>query len=146
MLEWTAHPVKRKPLVSVAVTLFVCLVVVAVFYATESRGFAVLAAVVLLLSLARFYFPTSYRLTEEKVMIKYTSQSVARPWSQFRSCYPDKNGILLSPFLEPSRLENFRGLYLMFANNADEVTAFVKSHIGREETAVEKSPNEEDAQ
>ncbi len=146
MLEWTAHPVKRKPLVSVAVTLFVCLVVVAVFYATESRGFAVLAAVVLLLSLAKFYFPTSYRLTNENISVKTTTQTFARPWSQYRSFYRDKNGLLLSPFIEPNRLENFRGMYIMFSNNADEVTEFVKDHIGREEAAVEEPSTEEDAQ
>jgi hypothetical protein len=37
--------------------------------------------------------------------------------------------VLLSPFAEPSRLENFRGLYVMFEGNRDAVTKFVQEHI-----------------
>jgi len=128
-LAWRCHPVKRKPLVSAAVSFFIVVVVAAVFYATDSRAFAVLAMVVMLLSLAKFYFPTGYLLTAEQVTVKTTTQTMVRPWSQYRSFYPDKNGVLLSPFPEPSRLENFRGLYLMFADNRDEVVAFVAAHI-----------------
>jgi hypothetical protein len=58
------------------------------------------------------------------------TQTLHKDWSIYRSCYPDKNGILLSPFVRPSRLENFRGIYLMFADNGEEVTRFVKAHIG----------------
>ncbi len=130
-LEWTCHPVKRKPLVSALVTLFIFVVVALVFYTTSSRAFGVLAAVVMLASLAKFYFPTTYRLTYERITIKTTTQTLHKNWSIYRSCYPDKNGILLSPFVRPSRLENFRGIYLMFNNNRDEVTSFVKAHIGR---------------
>ncbi len=136
-LSWRCHPVKRRPLVSVAVSVFVIVVAVAVFYATDSRAFAVLALVILLLSLAKFYFPTRFQLTDETVTVKTTTQTLVKPWSQYRSYYPDKNGVLLSPFPEPSRLENFRGLYLMFADNRDEVIAFVDTHVGRKAPAPE---------
>lgn len=139
-LEWTCHPVKRRPLVSVLVTLFILVVVAIVFYTTASRAFGVLAAVVMLASLAKFYFPTTYRLTHDRITIKTTTQTLRKDWSIYRSCYPDKNGILLSPFVRPSRLENFRGIYLMFNNNRDEVTSFVKAHIGRK---TESRPQDE---
>ncbi len=135
-LEWTCHPVKRKPLVSALVTLFIFVVVAIVYYTTASRAFGVLAAVIMLASLAKFYFPTSYRLTREKITIKTTTQTLRKDWSTYRSCYPDKNGILLSPFVHTSRLENFRGIYLMFNNNRDEVTNFVKANIGKKIESV----------
>lgn len=131
MLEWRCHPAKRRLSVSFAVSLFVIIVAMAVFYSTDSRAFTVLALVVMLGSLAKFYFPTSYKLTAETVNIKTTTTTISKAWSQYRSFYPDKNGVLLSPFAEPSRLENFRGLYLMFSNNRDEVIAFVQAHIGQ---------------
>ncbi len=139
-LEWTCHPVKRRPLVSAMVTLFIFVVVALVYYTTASRAFGVLAAVVMLASLAKFYFPTTYRLTHDRITIKTTTQTLHKDWSIYRSCYPDKNGILLSPFVRPSRLENFRGIYLMFNNNRDEVTSFVKAHIGRK---TESRPQDE---
>ena len=128
-LEWTCHPVRRKPLVSVAVTVFILVVSAIVFYSTDSRLFTILALLVMSASLAKFYFPTTYRLTDDKIMVKTTTQTLYKDWSQYRSCYPDKNGILLSPFAAPSRLENFRGLYLMFAGNKNEVTAFVRERL-----------------
>lgn len=131
VMEWRCHPVKRRPSVSIAVSLFIIVVAMAVFYSTDSRAFTVLALVVMLGSLAKFYFPTSYQLTAETVSVKTTTMTITKSWSQYRSFYPDKNGVLLSPFAQPSRLENFRGLYLMFSDNRDEVIAFVQAQIGR---------------
>ena len=130
-LEWTSHPVKRRPLLSAVVTLFILLLALLVQNMTSSALFGVLAIVVLTASLTKFYFPTSYKLTDRHVIVKTTMQTLKKDWSIYRSCYPDKNGILLSPFPEPSRLENFRGMYIMFSDNKDEVTAFVKAHIGQ---------------
>lgn len=129
VLEWTSHPVKRRPLVSALVTVFIFLVGMVVYYTTMSKAFGTLALVVMFASLAKFYFPTTYRLTGDRITIKTTTQTLRKDWSMYRSCYPDKNGILLSPFVRPSRLENFRGIYLMFSNNRDEVIEFVKAHI-----------------
>jgi hypothetical protein len=136
-LEWTAHPVKRRPLLSAAVTLFILLLAILVQTMTSSTLFGVLALVVLMASLTKFYFPTSYKLGDRHVIVKTTLQTLTKDWSIYRSCYPDRNGILLSPFPEPSRLENFRGLYLMFSENKDEVTAFVKAHIGQKAFAAQ---------
>lgn len=130
VLEWTAHPLRRKPLAAVLVTIFILATGFLVFITTQSKTFGTLALVVLFASLAKFYMPTRYRLTDKRLMVKSTTQTLFKNWSQYRSYYPDKNGVLLSPFLTPSRLENFRGLYLLFEQNRDEVIAFVKAHIG----------------
>jgi hypothetical protein len=128
-LEWTVHPVKRKPLVSALVSLFVIAVVVLVRLTMESSTFTVLAGVIMAASLAKFYFPTRYRLDNAGITIKTTTQTLKKEWKLYRSCYPDKNGILLSPFATTSRLENFRGIYLMFQNNKESVTEFCKARI-----------------
>jgi len=132
-LEWVSHPVKRRPWVSLAVTLFNCMCGALVHATTGSAAFTGLALVILFASLAKFYFPTRYVLDNEGVTVKTTTQTLKKPWSQYRSSYSDKNGLLLSPFAEPSRLENFRGLYLIFANNKDEVTAFVRARVDERE-------------
>lgn len=137
-MEWVVHPVKRRPWVSVMVSLFVVAVVVLVRVTTESQAFAVLAMIIMLASLAKFYFPTRYKLDASGVTIKTTTQTLTKEWKLYRSCYPDKNGILLSPFAEPSRLENFRGLYIMFQRNRDEVTAFCRERIAA--VSVEGKP------
>lgn len=136
VLEWSCHKARRKPLLTVGVSLLILAFGIIVFYATErSSAFAGLTLVILFLSLSRYFLPIRYRLTDRRIMIKTMTQTQYRDWSVFRSCYPDKNGILLSPFIQPSRLENFRGIYLLFNDNAQDVTEFVKSRIGRPATA-----------
>ncbi len=132
VLEWITHPVKRKPWTAVAVTVFILAVSFVVLVATESKWFGFFSLVVLFASVSKFYLPTRFRLTVNDVTIKSTTQTMKKPWSMFRSFYVDKNGVLLSPFTQPSRLENFRGLYLIFNENRDEVTAFVRDHLEQE--------------
>lgn len=128
-LQWTCHPVKRKPLVSLLVSLFIAVVGAMIYLMTESHMFTLLGMIIMLMSLAKFYFPTTFKLSDRGVTAKTTTQTLFKEWKIYRSCYPDKKGILLSPFVEPSRLENFRGLYVMFEDNAGEVTAFVRERI-----------------
>lgn len=143
ILEWTCHKAKRNPLLTAGVSALILTFSVVVFYATEkSAVFAGLALVILFLSLSRFYLPIRYRLSDRRIMIKSLTQTLYKEWSVFRTCYPDKNGILLSPFVQPSRLENFRGVYLLFNDNAQTVTEFVKARIGRSEPSVLKAPEE----
>ncbi len=129
VLTWTTHPLKRRLWVSVAVTLFILVIAIMVHAATESRIFTILSLIVLFGSLSKFYFPTTYRLSEATLSVRTTTHTLVRNWSQYRTCYPDKNGILLSPFIQPSRLENFRGIYLMFECNGDVVTSFVRTRL-----------------
>jgi len=128
--HWSCHPLRKRPLVSVAVTLFVIFAVTYVYYSFDSVGFALLTLIVFSLSLARYYFPTHYRLSEKGVTIKTPTQTISKAWSEYRSFYPDKNGVLLSPFAEPSRLENFRGIYLMYGGKREEIISFIGQYIG----------------
>ena len=129
VLEWTSHPMRKRPLVAALVTVFILVISALVFWTTMSKAFSVLALVVLFMSLAKFYMPTKYMLTEKYIIIKSTTQTIKKEWSMFRSFYPDKNGVLLSPFVGPSRMENFRGMFLIFSAYKEEVLAFIKDHI-----------------
>lgn len=128
-MTWVTHPMKRKPVRATLVTVFILVCGGLVYYMTGWAWFAVLGVLILFGSLAKFYFPTRYTLDEEGVTVKTTTQTLKKPWSMYRSSYRDKNGVLLSPFVEPSRLENFRGLYLIFDNNGDDVTSFIARRL-----------------
>ncbi len=127
-LEWASQPARestRKTLLLIGFLLFVWIYVY--FWA---GGFWTLLAVVLLGGSVLPYFAlTKYKLDPEGVTVFKTFYKVQKRWSQFRSYYPDKSGVLLSPFSQPSRLENFRGLYLRFSGNRDEVLDYVSQKI-----------------
>lgn len=77
----------------------------------------------------RFFFPTSFFLNEKEVKIKRVFTTIVRPWVVFRGFYYDKNGVQLTPFSYPSRLDTYRGLFLKFKDNKDEVVEFIKKHL-----------------
>ena len=129
LLAWTSQPAKARPRVAIAVGVFIVALVYLSYVLTESPLFAVVAALILWGSLSQFYLRTTFEFTEQKVKVKYVVNKIEKDWSQYRSYYVDKNGVLLSPFVRPSRLENFRGIYIRFADNRDEVVAIVKSKI-----------------
>nr|MBN2276920.1 hypothetical protein [candidate division Zixibacteria bacterium] len=132
VLEWVCHPARRNMRTTILVSFFLAVVVVVVYLATDnSVWFSILASLFLFGSLSSFYFPSHYRLTEEEIIVKTKMQTMVKKWSQYRTSYPDKNGILLSPFTRRSRLENFRGIYIKFEGNRDEVIAFAREMMTR---------------
>jgi len=131
-LSWISHPMKRRPVVAAIVTVFIVTCGILIQISTNTPWFAGLGMVILFASLAKFYFPTRYILTDQGVTVKTTTQSLTKPWKMYRSYYRDKNGVLLSPFAEPSRLENFRGLYLIFDKNGDEVVAVIDKYVAKQ--------------
>ena len=133
-LKWSSHPVKKKILVSILVVLFLFLVWLVVYVTTSSPLLTGLAVIIMLGSLSSFFLPTDYELDQKKVKIRFFFTNREREWSAFRSFYVDKNGVLLSPFAKRSRLENFRGVYVRFGQNKDQVVGFVRSKIEKKES------------
>lgn len=133
VLTWVSHPMRRSWKKTAAAATFILLMGVVTGYIMEAPGFGLIAVLILFGSLAKFFLPTRYTFDDTGVTVKTTTQTFTRQWSVFRSYYTDKNGVLLSPFVVPSRLENFRGLYVTFDDNRDEAIAFLERHISAPE-------------
>ena len=120
--SWISHPAKERPLATTLVSAFIVLVLALVYALMKSMLMIVVAIVVLTVALSSFFLPTTYLVDEDRVVIKHVLGVKQRRLSAFRSFYADRRGILLSPFLSPSRLENFRGFYLRYSrDNKDDV-------------------------
>jgi len=133
LYEYVCHPAKRDMRITILATFFIVVCIVLVYLISYSMLLVGLAILILFGSLAGFYFPTRYFFYDDHFIVKTTLQSLRKEWAQYRSYYPDKNGVLLSPFGRPTRLENFRGLYIKFAGNRDRVMEIVRSKITFEE-------------
>ena len=95
--------------------------------------FTVVAVFLVVGQVAGFFLPAKFELTEKKVSVKGLVAKKEKSWGDFRSYYVDREGILLSPFIERSRLERFRGFSLQFHRNRDEVVAFVERMMARDD-------------
>lgn len=131
--EYNCHPARRNMTITVLTTVFLIVCLVLVYLISYSVILTILGSLILFGSMAGFYFPTRYYFFEEHFVVKTRVQALKKEWKLFRSYYPDKNGVLLSPFVHPSRLENFRGLYIKFAGNRDRVMEIVRSKIDFED-------------
>jgi len=129
LLEYVCQPAKRDKRITILATVFIVICIVVVWLIAYSPFLTGLAVLILFGSLAGFYFPTRYKFYDDHLIIKTTIQTLRKEWSQFRSYYPDKNGVLLSTFGRPTRLENFRGTYIKFERNRDRVMEIVTDKI-----------------
>ncbi|MBD3349106.1 MAG: hypothetical protein GF400_07930 [Candidatus Eisenbacteria bacterium] len=130
-LSWRSWPMVLHPLRAAVAIGFV--VLTAWFLQTWlNAGYFTIVAVALVWGqVAGFFLPTRYELTEETVSVKGVVSKREKRWSDFRSYSVDEDGVLLSPFEEPSRLARFRGLSLQFHDNREEVIEFVRKMVER---------------
>ena len=126
---WRVHPLCENWTRSSLLLLFLLLLFSIVYWLFQSIFVAFLSAIFVVSSLYRYFVPFQYELHEGQLVITAPFYSLTKPWSDFRSFYVDNNGVLLSPFVQPSRLENFRGVYVRFGANRSEVVNFIKTKI-----------------
>ena len=132
VFEWVSHPLKQSYYKSVLAIGSVIASAILCGYFMDSPGFGLLGGTVLFLSLGRFFFPTRYKLDHNGIGVKTITTNVTYKWSRYRTVYPDRNGALLSPFMGPSRLESFRGLYITFTDNRERIMEFIKARLKSE--------------
>ena len=132
LYSWVFHPAKASRVVTALLTVFLFLLLVLVYYLTQSRLFTIIGTIVLLGSMRSFYFPTEYKLFDDHIEVYYTISSVKKDWKIYRRVFPEKNGVFLSTFARPTRMENFRGLFVKYGEaDRDRVLDIIQSRIGK---------------
>ena len=130
-LSWRSLPFKEHPRKTILLIIFLIVAGVGLYF-SFGLYWLIFAYILLVGSIFSYFLPTYYFMDEEGITIKGIMAEQKKPWNDFKSYYPDKNGILLSPFLKPTRLENFRGTYIRFCNicnNREEVISFIAKYI-----------------
>ena len=129
-LSWTVHPLAENWRKSVLLGFFLALLLFGIYVGFQSIYVAVLSAIFLIGSLYKYYLPFHHHFEADRLVITSCCYKMERPWETFRSFYVDANGVLLSPFAHPTRLENFRGVYVQFGKHSpEEIINFITSKI-----------------
>jgi len=111
--KWSISSVNENKKKTICLLIFLILVFIGVYSFYGFIWFLV-SFVFLIGSLSSYFVRTYYIFTDNHIEIKSFLSHLKKEWSYYRSYYEDKNGIFLSPFGKPSRLENFRGIYIRF--------------------------------
>ena len=132
--SWTVHPLVENWRKSVLLGLFLGLLLLIVYVGFQLIYAVILSAIFLIGSLYKYFLPFHHQFESDKLIITSCClYRLERSWDTFRSFYVDANGVLLSPFAHPTRLENFRGVYVRFGKHPpEEVINFVTSKIESE--------------
>jgi hypothetical protein len=125
----------KSPARAVVAVCFIALLAWTLESLLHTGYFTLLAVLLVWSQVAGFFLPTVFTLTEDGVRVKGLVSKKEKRWEEFRSYYVDREGVLLSPFLDRSRLERFRGVSLQFHGNRDQVVAFVSDMMTREREA-----------
>ena len=126
---WRVHPLRENWTRSILLLLFLFLLYLGIYWLFQSAFITLLSAIFVTSSLYRYFVPYRYELYENQLVVAAPLYRLTKSWDTFRSFYVDNNGVLLSPFVKPSRLENFRGVYVRFGKNRSEVLDFIREKI-----------------
>jgi len=126
LLEWRVHLLRRaQPRRTVRVVLIIAIVGVLALMTFGHPLYALIVLAALIGALSDFFFPMRFRLTETEAVSSTLLSARKLPWERVRQVYEQADGVKLSPLPRPSRLEAYRGIYLWFGENREEVLAVV---------------------
>jgi len=125
---WVSHPARQKP-VKLGLALGLTGVFCVIFWFLAGAFWVVITLLVVFLSLYSFWVPTTYTLDEKGVQVKRFLYKRFFPWDRFRRWEIDENGVFLGTFKNPSRLDPWRGLYLVDGNKYPQAINMIQKHI-----------------
>lgn len=128
MMTWTSLPFRiggKKNIIAIAVPVAVWAVIL-IFW---GLWWFVISLVLIGGSILPYFLPTTYVLSEKEITVRSLFTRKNKKWTDYKRFSVDNHGVFLSPFSKPSRLENFRGIYLRFHQNRDEVVTFVERKL-----------------
>ena len=128
-LSWRVHPLRQESAARTTCLLALIFAVSAMAaWSLEHILFGLISLVVLALSMARYLLPTDYVVDDQGVTTKNLGVARRLTWRQINRIDVHADGLFLSPFRVPSRLDGFRGLFVRYADNQAQVAVAIDDH------------------
>ena len=83
--------------------------------------FSLLGMIVIFISTAELFLPMKFRVDANEARQSCGISVTAIRWADVKRLIKQEDGVRLSPFENPNRLDAFRGVFLRYASNEDEV-------------------------
>jgi hypothetical protein len=130
-VQWRSWPLCEHIPASVAVVGGLIAAGVGVRWITGETHLALLAVVVLVLAMWRFFLPKLFELNAEGVNQWLLGRYRRILWSEIRCYRVCSSGVLLLSRAEARPIDVFGGLYVPWGKRRDEVLAQVRYHLDR---------------
>ncbi|MBF0363806.1 MAG: hypothetical protein HQK49_22490 [Oligoflexia bacterium] len=112
---WQDHPLTQRNFKQTLALIILIFFTSIITYFVFDLKYSLLAFALLSISMGRYFLATTFILDEKGFTIRYFLFSKRRNWEQFVRYHIFDDGIFLSPFVVPSRLDSFRGEFLRFS-------------------------------
>ncbi len=129
-LQWSAHPLVEESRFKSA-TLCLALVAFPSLAALSFNSilYGAISLVILIAAMSRYLFSTRYLLDGSGLETEHLWWKKRRTWSDFGRARIRRDGLFLSPFERPHRLDSFRGEFIRCRGNQESVSSFVEQHV-----------------
>jgi hypothetical protein len=132
-LTWRAHPAGERLGAAVGAAAVILLSAGAATLTTHSAAYGMLSLVVLVAALHRFFFPSEFEIDAEGITVRHLFGRQTWRWHEVRRFAHDRRGGCLSRERNPSRLDPFRGMHLLFSADRDAEIARIRACLAAEE-------------
>lgn len=136
-LRWTVHLLHERPQKAWLAGAAILFASVLVGISFRSAGMGLLALVLLWLATRDYWLPLHYYVDEKGAGVRYLGAAFDIAWERVKYVTVASDGVKLSPLPPRSRLEPFRGVYLRFADNREQVLEAIT--FWRESTAGKRT-------
>ena len=125
-LVWKVHLLREEPAKALLIAPIVLGSLLACSLIFHSLLFPAVVLFLFASSLADYLFPVRYEISEQGASCRTLTGRSFIEWDRVKKYYLDDGGIKLSPLERPGRLEAYRGVYLRFGRNREEVAEAVR--------------------
>lgn len=139
LLSWKSWPFGERPVHSIFLVSFLFLLSLLLFRLTVIAWnmplFYYGGMLLVIGNLLPYFIITDYEMYDTEIVIYYSFVKITRAYAQFGCFYKDKQGVMLSTFKLPRRLDPFRGQSLRFSKTRSEEPALMellREKIGKE--------------
>lgn len=132
--RWTAHPARERPGRAVLGLAIIAGLAVAA-YLSFGWEWSMAAALILLLSLNRFFLPSRFEMDDNRITAKYPLRSKTLHWRDVRRFASDADGGFLSTRSRPSFMDPSSGMHLLFGGDQqqrDIIIQHIRSRLGED--------------
>ena len=135
---WTSFPAIDHPKKTVMVGIIILITAYILWQLAivewDQPLYYVLGIIILFISLAPYFVPTSYYFFEDGFLVQYPFVKIEKKYTEYGCFYSDKMGFMLSTYKKPRRMDAFRGQSFRYSKTKiekEEIMSFLEEKITR---------------
>ena len=127
--RWTSHPLREEsPVKSALLILFILALSAAAGASFGHLIYGLLTFGILAGCMSRYFVPTLYECDAEGLSMAHLGSRRRMAWEAVGRVVPFPDGVFLSPFEQPCRMDRFQGHFVRCRRNPDAVGR-IQEHV-----------------